>query len=158
MCKEIILSLRKFYISLVPVWKSRSEKIIQFADMGSKDFPKNDFSLDPISLSLVKNVFGNFSFDAFASAPTAICDKLYSQFSTCGSSGVNFFHHTLSVEEHYFIFPPLYLAINTIKHLALYKAKGVIIVPIWPTSSWLNFFSPDGNIVLFGLTKCYFFH
>ena len=118
MCKEIILSLRKIDISLVPNMEIKVRK----------------------SLNLVKNVFDNFSFDGFASAPTAICDKFYSQFSTCGSSGVKFFYQVLSVEEHYLICPPLYLAINSIKHLALCKTKGVIIVPIWPQSSWVNFF------------------
>ena len=40
---DIFMSLRKFNITLVPVWITRDSAIIQWADSGSKDFHSDDY-------------------------------------------------------------------------------------------------------------------
>ena len=40
---EVFLALRKFHILLVPVWVSRENEIISWADWGSRDFRSDDY-------------------------------------------------------------------------------------------------------------------
>ena len=75
----IFLSLRKYGISLNPVLVSRDSEIIQWADSGSKDFRSNDYSLDPATFKLLVTNFGEFTTDACATVPNAVCAKSYSR-------------------------------------------------------------------------------
>ena len=68
--------------------------------------------------------------DCFASAPNAVCDKFVSRYSSSGSSGVNFFAQILSYEDNCYVFPPVGKAIDAVKHLAKFKSKGVLIIPV----------------------------
>ena len=43
---ETILALRKYSIGLRAIWMSRDNKVIDFADEGSRDFHKNNVSLE----------------------------------------------------------------------------------------------------------------
>ena len=99
---EIFLALRKYHISLHPVWESRDDEIIQWADSGSRDFRSDDCSLDPPTIDLLCNTFGKFTIDAFVSAPNSICKTFAELFSS----------------EFYFAFPPVGKAISAIKHFA----------------------------------------
>ena len=72
---DVFMSLRKYNITLCPVWISRDSAIIQWADSGSKDFHSDDYSLDPVSFQSLETRFGKFSVDCFTSAPNAVCDK-----------------------------------------------------------------------------------
>ena len=69
---EVFMSLRKYNITLCPVWVSQDSAIIQWADSGSKDFHSDDYSLDPVSFQSLETRFGKFSLDCFASAPNAV--------------------------------------------------------------------------------------
>ena len=70
---DVFMSLRKYNITLCPVWITRDSAIIQWADSGSKDFHSDDYSLDPVSFQSLEIRFGKFSLDCFASAPNAVC-------------------------------------------------------------------------------------
>ena len=48
------------------------------------------------------------------------------------------------MSELYWLFPPISLLCQAVQHLAVHKAKGVILVPVWPRSSFFTFFFPDG--------------
>ena len=54
---EVFMSLRKYRITLCPVWISRDSEIMQWADSGSKDFHSNDNSLDPVSFQSLETRF-----------------------------------------------------------------------------------------------------
>ena len=68
-----------------------------------------------------------------------------SRYSSLGSSAVNFFAQILSFEENCYVFPPVGRAIDAVKHLARFKSKGVLIIPVWPRSPWFSWFFPDGR-------------
>ena len=48
--------------------------------------------MDPATFKLLVTNFGDFTTDAFATVPNAVCAKSYSRYSSSGSSGVNFLH------------------------------------------------------------------
>jgi hypothetical protein len=129
---EIFLALAEFHIKLVPVWVSRDNEIIEWADQGSRDFRSDDYSLDPVTLQFLKATFGNFTLDTMANAANCICPKFYSRFSSVGTFGVNFFAQTLNRREYYYCFPPVRRSVDALRHFASFHAKGVLIIPVWP--------------------------
>ena len=142
---EVFLALRKFNIVLVPIWVSRDNEIISWADRGSRDFRSDDYSLDPVTMSTLESKFGKFSVDCMASSTNAICGKFFSRFSSPGSAGIDFFAQTLRQEDFHFCFPPVRKAVDAIKHLALFKVAGILVIPVWPRSQIFNYFFPDGT-------------
>ena len=50
-----------------------------------------------------------------------------------------------SFEENSYVFPPVGRAIDAVKHLARFKSKGVLIIPVRPRSPWFSWFFPDGK-------------
>ena len=131
------MALKKFNITLVPIWVSRENELISWADKGSRDFRSDDYSLDCVTMSNLESQFGKFSVDCMANSANAICRKFFSRFSSPGSSGINFFAQTLSQKDFHFCFPP-------IKHLALFKVAGILVIPVWPRSQIFSWFFPDG--------------
>ena len=81
MAMKVFLSLRKFRITLRPVWIYRDSEIIQWADSGSKDFRSDNNSIDPVFFQSLESKFGKFNVDCFATAPNVVCDKFFS--SSC---------------------------------------------------------------------------
>ena len=43
---ETVLALRNHSIKMSAVWRSRSDKLIEFADAGSRDFHADDISME----------------------------------------------------------------------------------------------------------------
>ena len=52
---DLFLKLRKFKITLIPIWISRDSEIIARADLGSRNFRFYDCSLDPVILNELKS-------------------------------------------------------------------------------------------------------
>jgi hypothetical protein len=107
----IFLSLRRYNITLIPIWVSREHEIITWADQGSQDFHSDDYSIDPVSFSSLESTYGKFSVDAMATSAKTLCFKFVSRYSSPGTSGVNFFAQTLSQEDKFYVFPPVKRAV-----------------------------------------------
>ena len=75
-----------------PVWVSREDGMIKYADLGSRDFHADDVSIDAETFRNAEEFFGTFTVDGFASAGNAKCAKFFSKFDVPGSSGMDFFH------------------------------------------------------------------
>ena len=141
----IFLSLRRHGITLIPVWVSRENEIISWADLGSRDFRSDDYSLDSVTFASLESTYGKFTVDAMASSANATCAKFFSRYSSPGTSGVNFFAQILSLKENYYVFPPVRKAVDAIFHLAKFKCSGILIIPVWPRSWIFSFIFPDGT-------------
>ena len=92
---EAKLSCRKYNILVEPIWISRDDERIKFADMGSRDFHADDISVDFATFKEAELLFGQFTVDGFASADNARCSKFFSRFDVPGNSGMDFFLQTL---------------------------------------------------------------
>ena len=144
MIMEVILKLRSFNIKIEPVWVSREEGIIKYADMGIRDFHADDISIDAESFKEAEKVFGKFSVDCFASASNAKCEKFFTRKDVPGSAGMDFFMQKLKQHDNHWIFPPVGKLSQAVLHLANQKVSGVVLIPVWPRSSFFSFFFPDG--------------
>ena len=142
---DVFLALRKFNIVLVPIWVSRDNEIISWADKGSRDFRSDDYSLDPVTMGTLESKFGKFTVDCMANSANAICSKFFSRFSSPGSAGIDFFAQTLDQKDFHFCFPPVRKAVDALRHLALFKVAGVLVIPVWPRSQIFSHFFPDGT-------------
>ena len=144
MVKEIFLSLRKSVIKLVPFWVSRENSVIKLADMGSRENRSDDYSLTPECLVSVLANFPPVSVDAMASSTNTVCQKFYSKYESLNYLGVDLFSQSLDCSEFFYVFPPVSLALTTLRFLESQKVQGVFIIPIWPTSVWFNQFFNNG--------------
>ena len=140
-----VLKLREYNIEVEPVWVSRDNGIIKFADMGSRDFHADDISVDMETFQEAQEFFGAFTVDCFASAGNAKCERFFSRLDVPRSSGVDFFMQELDGRDNHWIFPPLGKLCQAVIHLKSQKVSGVVVVPVWPRSSFFSFFFPDGK-------------
>ena len=107
MIMEVVLKLRQYNIEVEPVWVSRDEGIIKFADMGSRDFHSDDITIDMQSFAIAEEVFGKLTVDCFASASNTKCERFFSRKDVPGSSGVDFFMQSLRQEDNHWVFSPI---------------------------------------------------
>ena len=148
-----VLKLREFAIEVEPVWVSRKDGIIKYADMGSRDFHADDISVDMATFKEAEELFGLFTVDGFATADNAKCSKFYTRLDVPGSLGVDFFMQELDPRDNHWLFPPIGKLCQTVLHLLRQKVFGVLLVPVWPRSSFFSFFFPDGKHLAEWVTK-----
>ena len=91
MVVEATLALRNFNVVVEPVWVSRDDGIIQYADMGSRDFHGDDIGVDSETFATIESEFGSFDIDCFASSSNAKCPRFFSKLDVPGSGGVKSF-------------------------------------------------------------------
>ena len=147
MVVDIFLSCRSHGISLNGSWRSRDDPLLQIADAGSKDFDGSSFSLDFDSFSVVLEAFSyvNLSVDAMAQFWNKKFPLYFSRRKDPAAMGHNFFAQKLSPDVGYYIFPPPHDIVAVLMHLRLYRASGVLILPMWPSNPFFNFVFPDGK-------------
>jgi hypothetical protein len=115
------------------------------ADLGSREFCSDNYSIDPVSFSSLESTYGKFTVDAMVTSANTVCSKFYSRYSSPGSSGVKFFAQTLSQKEYFYVFPPLKRAVEVIQHLTRFRCSVVLVIPVWPRSWIFSHFFPDRN-------------
>ena len=145
MIRKTILNLRSHNIRIDPVWISRESEIITYADAGSRDFHSDDIEVDYETFQEAQQRFGRFEIDCFASNRNAKCEYFFSKLDSPSTSGINFFSQTLKKDVNYWIFPPVRDLCRAIWHLKNQECSGVLLLPVWPRSSFFSFFFPDGN-------------
>ena len=114
-------------------WVPRDSNIE--ADALSKIIDSDDWSIQDHIFHLLNVRHGPFTLDAFASNITTHVPKFYSKFWCHGTAGVDAFAYTWRGENCWVVPPPKPVPL-TIKHMKQCKAKGVLVVPRWQTSSY----------------------
>ena len=148
-----VLALRKHHIKVEAVWRSREEGMIKWADIGSREYYKDDIELDFGTMSLIYKVFGDFDVDTFACRRTSKGRDFFSLRDSPYAAGVDFFHQELHPKKSYFCFPPTSLLRDAMLHFRRYKVAAVMVVPVWPTSSFFSIFWPDSTHAAKCVTK-----
>ena len=84
-------------------------------------------------LILLKRNFENFTVDRFSDDLNKKLSNFNSKYHCPNTSGVNAFTYNWS--EHFnWLCPPISMIGDAIKHLKLCHARGVLFVPMWPSS------------------------
>jgi hypothetical protein len=142
---EALLALRSYGISMESAWLSREDGIIKIADLGSRDYHADDISVDFDTFLAITEQFGVFEVDCFAASHNKKADRFFSRNDVIGSGGVDFFVQKLRPEDNHWLFPLPGMLCQAVWHLQEQQVSGVILVPIWPKSSFYSFFWPDGR-------------
>ena len=90
----------------------------------------------------------SFSVDGFASGSNSKCARFFSKRFTLGTGGVDFFMQELSSEDFFWLFLPVNLLCKTVEHLALFRTSGVLLLSVWPKSSFFSYFFQVGALSL----------
>ena len=106
------------------------------ADLASREADLvdiEDWCLSESFFKILNNEYGPFSVDCFANFYNAKVTKFYSLYHCPNTSGVDAFTHNW-FGENVLLVPPVSAIGRALTHLRLCKAKGVLVVPQWPSS------------------------
>ena len=100
---------------------------------------ETEWSLAEYAFKKIHDRFGPFDVDLFASNINAKCENFYSWFPDPEAIAIDAF--TVSWSNIYFYaFPPFSLILRTLRKICVDKAKGILVVPYWPTQAWFPMF------------------
>lgn len=120
--------------------------------------PDIEWELELSAYERVKSKFGCPHIDLFASRINKKCDRYVSWQKDPDAFTINAF--TLDWSPYFFYaFPPFSIVLKTLRKIISDKAKGIIVVPLWPTQPWyplfrrlliseLLLFKPNENVII----------
>lgn len=83
--------------------------------------------------------FGSPKIDLFASRINKKCSTYVAWHRDPDAFTINAF--TISWNDHYFYaFPPFSMVLKTLRKIVSDKARGIVVVPLWPTQPWYPLF------------------
>ena len=132
----------KFNIKLIPQWIPREQ--IELADYCSRIKDTDNWSIDNDSFRLINNLYGPFTVDRFANNLNRKLKCFNSKYHCPGTSHVNAFTDDWSNDLNW-LCPPISSIGSVIRHLKLCKAKGTLLVPVWPSSYFWPLIFPNGK-------------
>ena len=143
----IFMACRRLRIELRVEWRPREHFLLEHADIGSKSIDENNVSLNFNSFSQLLEAFPEVrvDVDGFAQYCNRKAEIFFSKMPEPESTGVNFFSQRLFPYLSYYCFPPPGVILATILHLSSYQTSGLLVIPIWPSSSFWTNIVPDGR-------------
>ena len=142
LAEEICLLCRYNDIALTLQWVPRLENVA--ADRVSRWFDSDDWKIHPSLFTLLGVQFGTFDIDRFASDHNTQLLRFNSRFNTPGSEAIDAFTQDWS-QDYNWLCPPPKLIPQTINHLVRCHARGVLVVPSFPSAMFWPLLFPDGK-------------
>ena len=144
---EIFQACKAKNIHLTLEWRPRDDELVRIADQGSKSFDPSAVSLDFDSFIKILEFISpqEISVDCMANEWNRKASIFFSKNSELGSSGINFFSQPLNNRRYFYIFPPPSLVTASIIHFNRFKARGVLVIPMWFSSVFWNNILEDGS-------------
>ena len=135
---RLAIKIFQFYaqhsIRLEVKWIPRTEN--ERADYISRLVDFDDWQITPDLFQSLEQLWGPHTVDCFANYYTARLPRFFPRFWNPGTSGIDFFAQELS-SENCLVVPPAALVSRVIHYLNLQKAMATVVVPLWPSSSFL---------------------
>ena len=123
-------------ILIRPTWIPREQN--RYADSLSKLSDTDDWTIDNETFTYLCQQLGHPQFDRFADDLNCKVPKFNSLYCCPNTSGVNAFAYDWSDVSLNWLCPPVKLICSTLHHMRLCHAKGILLVPQWPSSHyWL---------------------
>ena len=146
MAISIYKKSRDFNFTLLVEWRSREDPLIKFADEGSRLFDQSSYGLNFESFLYVINYFGHLQLevDCMAQEENKKCVRYFSRFPDEKAEGRNFFSQHLDSSTIYYCFPPPSIIHPTLLHFLRFQSRGLLLLPLWPSSSYWTIIAPDG--------------
>ena len=145
---EIFQACKTKNINLTLGWRPRGDELVRIADQGSKSFDPSAVSLDFDSFVKILDFISpqEIAVDCMANEWNRKASVFFSKNEESGSSGRNFFAQPLNNRRYFYIFPPPSLVSASIIHFYRFKARGVLVVPVWFSSVYWNNILEDGSL------------
>ena len=121
-------------IRIFPKWIPRD--LNQYADYLSKFKDTDDWSIDKGTFARICNLFGYPTVDRFADDKNTQVKVFNSKFYCPGTNAVNAFTQDWKDSYLNWLAPPISLIPATIRHVRFCKARGILLVPVWPSSQF----------------------
>lgn len=100
---------------------------------------ETEWELAPWAYGEIELAFGKVDIDLFASNVNTKCSKFVSWHRDPEAWAVDAF--TIQwTNLRFYAFPPFTIILRTIRKIISDKAKGILIVPFWPTQAWYPLF------------------
>jgi hypothetical protein len=128
---DIFECVKEQHINLEVEWIPRT--LNEQADYLSKIIDYEDWKVKDIYFHSIQSYWGSLTIDCFASNENHKLPRYYSRFFSPGSLGVDCFAYSWHGEFCWLV-PPISLIPRTIKHVQLCQCRGVLMVPVWPSS------------------------
>ena len=148
---QIYNSCLKFQIKLEPTWLPREEN--ELADEISKELDTDNWSIDDETFQYIQKNFGKFTCDRFADNLNYRVKHFNSKYYCPETSAVNAFTCHWGGEFNW-LCPPTSLIGRTLRHCALCKAIGVLLVPEWVSAYFWPLLTNDGKTFISNV-KCF---
>ncbi len=132
LCKEL-------GIHVTPIHLRREDPRIQMADDGSKIKNSDNWSIDSASFNELNEIF-KFEMDLFADEQNAKTRDYCSLYFQKTAVAIEAFSTNWSEFGMCWICPPISLLIQVNNRIQTSQCKGVIILPVWKTSSFYTYF------------------
>jgi len=143
MLQKIVFNIAKLChqleIRIEPVHLRREDPRIQIADNESKIKDTDNWSIDECSYQMLNNHF-HFDWDVFADKQNRRTQKFFSKYYDVESAGIDAYAQNWNELGTLWICPPVTELVRIHQRLVKSTAKGVVILPKWETSSFINFF------------------
>lgn len=129
-------------------WTPRSDPRLQAADARSRHFDHEDWGVGRHGF-LEEEEFASepMQIDLFATNANKKCSLFASKFvaELPLAVGVNAFSLNWSAHGFFFACPPPRLIIPTLTQTGKQRAKGILLVPRWPSAGFWPYLLPDGR-------------
>ena len=139
-CHEVAVKIerlcREHNICLETFWLSRESKEIEYCDSWSKEVDTSDYWLTMEEFERLERMYGPFSADYFAFDRSFRKKPFMAKFAAGESMGINAFSVGWERGNGYF-HPPAGLVWKVVRKAEREKARGVLVTPDWPGSSFL---------------------
>ena len=124
-------------IQLEPFWLRRDSVQIQICDNISKDFDTSDYKLSSEDFSQLREDFGPFSADFFASSFTKQFSPFYAKLACSEAAGTDAFSVSWSRPHFGFFHPPVGEVVKVLRYAEWCRASGMLVVPLWQGSVFM---------------------
>jgi hypothetical protein len=124
------------------LWLPR--ELNEWADRLSKDLDEDDWSLQPRFWAVIQARFGPHSCDMFASDENALVEQFCSYYWCPGVAYVDCFSGNWSTGNLWWHPNPRDVG-TILKKVQRDRAKGSLLLPIWPRALWWRTLCPDGR-------------
>ena len=131
-----------FNIKLQPSWIPREQN--ETADFLSKIKDTDSWGVDNETFDFIQRNFEKFTVDRFSDDLNKKLSNFNSKYHCPNTSGVNAFTYNWSGHFNW-LCPPISMIGDAIKHLKLCHARGVLFVPMWPSSYFWPLLVAESN-------------
>lgn len=102
--------------------------------------PDIEWELSDFAFQKLVNSFGQPDIDMFASRINKKCSRYVSWHKDPDAYNINAFSIRWS-EWYFYGFPPFAIILKTLRKIIRDKARGILVVPVWPSQPWYPLFT-----------------